>query len=91
MAGTGMARDLMQEGRDFMNAGREDPLTKTIESQTEMIPSVAFLVFAVGAMAVSWMFLVTGWRNVANFIGQWVPTVLIMGLYNKVVKQHGSD
>ena len=47
--------------------------------------------FALGAMALSWLFLATGRRNVANFIGQWVPTVLIMGLYNKTVKQHGSE
>jgi len=25
------------------------------------------------------------------FVGQWVPTILILGLYNKLVKQHGSD
>jgi hypothetical protein len=77
--------------RDMMGGGREDRLTKTIESQTEQIPSVAFLGLAVGAMALSWMFLASGRRNVANFIGQWVPTVLILGLYNKLVKQHGSE
>jgi hypothetical protein len=26
-----------------------------------------------------------------NFIAQWVPTWLIIGLYNKVVKQEGHD
>jgi hypothetical protein len=25
------------------------------------------------------------------FVGQWAPTLLILGLYNKLVKQHGSD
>jgi hypothetical protein len=25
------------------------------------------------------------------FVGQWAPTVLILGLYNKLVKQLGSD
>jgi hypothetical protein len=25
------------------------------------------------------------------FLGQWVPTFLILGAYNKMVKQHGSD
>jgi hypothetical protein len=24
------------------------------------------------------------------FVGQWAPTMLILGLYNKLVKQHGS-
>jgi hypothetical protein len=27
----------------------------------------------------------------ANFVGQWAPTFLILGLYNKMVKLHGSD
>jgi hypothetical protein len=27
----------------------------------------------------------------SNFVGQWVPTFLIFGLYNKLVKLHGSD
>ena len=25
-----------------------------------------------------------------QFVGHWVPTILILGLYNKLVKQHGS-
>jgi hypothetical protein len=70
---------------------REDTVTKTIESQTAVIPSVAFLGLAIGAMALSLAFLAAGRRNIANFIGQWAPTILIMGLYNKMVKQHGSD
>jgi hypothetical protein len=27
----------------------------------------------------------------ALFIGQWAAPFLILGLYNKMVKQHGSD
>ena len=27
----------------------------------------------------------------ALFVGQWAPAFLILGLYNKLVKQHGSD
>jgi hypothetical protein len=69
----------------------EGRMTEMIESQTAEIPSMAFLMFGVGAMALSWLFLLSGRRNVANFIGQWVPTILIMGLYNKLVKQLGHD
>ena len=32
-----------------------------------------------------------GNRNVSLFVGQWAPTFLIFGLYNKLVKQLGSD
>ena len=27
----------------------------------------------------------------ADFVGHWVPTILILGLYNKLVKVEGSD
>ncbi len=76
--------------RDFMGRG-EDELTETIESGTAEIPSVAFLAAAGGAMVVSLLLVLSGRKNTANFIGQWVPTILIMGLYNKLVKQLGHD
>jgi hypothetical protein len=69
----------------------EGETTKMIESVTAKVPSGAYLAFAVMAMATSLALMFAGRRNVANFIGQWVPTVLIMGLYNKTVKQHGSE
>jgi hypothetical protein len=32
-----------------------------------------------------------GEDKTANFVGQWAPTFLILGLYNKLVKLEGSD
>jgi hypothetical protein len=32
-----------------------------------------------------------GKEEKANFVGQWAPSLLILGLYNKMVKLHGSD
>ena len=32
-----------------------------------------------------------GNRQPSVFVGQWAPTLLILGLYNKLVKQLGSD
>ena len=34
---------------------------------------------------------IAGEKKVSNFIGQWAPTLLILGLYNKIVKVAGSD
>jgi hypothetical protein len=70
---------------------REGDFTRAIESATAAVPSATFLTFAVGAMAASLLLMLVGRKNIANFIGQWAPTILIMGLYNKTVKQHGSD
>jgi hypothetical protein len=32
-----------------------------------------------------------GNRHASVFVGQWAPTLLVLGLYNKLVKQLGSD
>ena len=32
-----------------------------------------------------------GRRHEALFVGQWAPTFLLLGIYNKLVKLHGSD
>jgi hypothetical protein len=70
---------------------REDRVTSTIESQTAKIPSSGYLAAAVGAMAVSAIFKIAGKDDWALFIGQWAPSFLVIGVYNKMVKQHGSD
>jgi hypothetical protein len=70
---------------------REDRFTKNIESYTAAIPSSAYLGVAVGAMALSFFCQITGRGKWGNFIAQWVPTWLIIGVYNKMVKLEGSD
>ena len=73
------------------NEPTEDDLTKTVEKQTASIPSSAFLGVAIGAMALSLAFQIGGRGKWGNFIAQWVPTWLIIGLYNKIVKLEGHD
>jgi hypothetical protein len=50
-----------------------------------------YLGLAVGAMITSAILKVSGKDNWALFVGQWAAPFLIMGNYNKMVKQHGSD
>ena len=69
----------------------EDRLTKSIERYTGAIPSSAYLAVAVGAVALSLVAQVGGRGKWGQFIGQWVPTWLLLGLYNKVVKAQGHD
>lgn len=78
--------------QDGVNPGErsEGTITKKIESVTSKVPSGAFLSFAFGAMGVSALLHATGRKEDAAFIGQWVPAILIMGLYNKLVKLEGS-
>ena len=69
----------------------EDNVTGMIESQTSKMPSSAFLGMAVGSMAASLVLKFLGKDDWALFVGQWAAPFLIMGNYNKMVKQHGSD
>ena len=69
----------------------EGPVARSIEQQTAKIPSDTFLWMAVGAMATSLTLQIMGKQHASLFVGQWAPTMLIFGLYNKLVKQLGSD
>ena len=69
----------------------EDRVTGTIERWTSMAPSSLFLGLALGSMAVSAVLKLSGKNHWALFVGQWAAPFLIMGNYNKMVKQHGSD
>ena len=69
----------------------EGTVARSIEQQTAKLPSDLFLWAAVGAIATSLTLKVMGQRHNALFVGQWAPTFLILGLYNKIVKVIGSD
>jgi hypothetical protein len=70
---------------------QEDRFTGSIERQTSKIPSTAFLGMALGSMAASAILKITGNDEWALFVGQWAAPFLLLGTYNKMVKQHGSD
>ncbi len=70
---------------------REGPVARTIEQQTAKLPSDTFLWAALGSIGVSLLFKMMDKDETANFIGQWAPTLLILGLYNKLVKLEGSE
>jgi hypothetical protein len=70
---------------------REGEVTGLIESQTSQIPSTAYLGAALGSMAVAAVLKAVGKDQWAIFVGQWAAPFLLLGVYNKMVKQHGSD
>jgi hypothetical protein len=69
----------------------EDRFTSAIERQTSRVPSGLFLGLAFGSMAISATLKLSGKDDWALFVGQWAAPFLIIGNYNKMVKQHGSD
>lgn len=83
------ARRIMPES--WADDQGEGALTTMIEQQTARLPSALWLALGLGAMLGSWVMLAGGRRSLASFLGQWVPTLLIIGLYNKLVKLEGSE
>jgi hypothetical protein len=70
---------------------REGVLAKAIEKQTAKLPSDTFLWLALGSIGTSLTLKLSGRHQDALFVGQWAPTFLLLGVYNKLVKQLGSD
>lgn len=64
----------------------ESTFTRVIEQQTAKVPSDVFLFAALGSMGLSLLLELTGRRETSRFVGMWAPTLLTMGVYNKIVK-----
>ena len=77
--------------RPDVSSHSEGRIARTIEHQTAKLPSDLFLWMAIGAMTASASLQIAGNKHVSLFVGQLAPTLLIFGLYNKLVKQLGSD
>lgn len=69
----------------------EDQFTAAIEKSTSKVPTSAYLALALGAMAVSATLQAMNRKHESMFVGQWAAPFLLLGIYNKIVKQHGSD
>jgi hypothetical protein len=69
----------------------EGRIARAIEEQTARVPSDAFLWAAVGSIAASASMRLMGQKTGSLFVGQWAPVFLMLGVYNKLVKQLGSD
>ncbi len=74
----------------------EGKATDFIERRTGRLPSGTYLTVAIGSMVASAVLMlsarrstfgrVSGRADLANFVGQWAPTLLVLGVYNKLVK-----
>lgn len=80
---------------------REGPVARAIERQTSKIPSDVFLWGAGAAMIASGVIQLLGirrmramgrvpWFVIGRRIETLVPALLVLGVYNKMVKMHGS-
>lgn len=70
---------------------REGDLARAIEKRTAKLPSDLFLWGAGASIAGSLGLRLMDRDKDSQFVGQWAPTLLILGLYNKLVKELGHD
>jgi len=68
----------------------EGQFTQKIERQTARIPSIGYLGMAIASMGISAGLKLARKDSAALFVGQWAAPILLMGVYNKLVKQLGS-
>jgi hypothetical protein len=76
-----------QEARDHA----EGRISRAIENQSAKIPSDVWLWVAIGTMGVSLLLKIRSRKEDSLFVGQWAAPLLLMGVYNKLVKVAGSD
>lgn len=65
---------------------REDTITRLIEQQAAKIPSNYFLMLALAAMGASLVLEIANKERLSRFVGMWPAPVLLLGIYNKIVK-----
>lgn len=68
----------------------EGTLARLIEQQTAKVPSHVFLFAALGSMLASLALELAGRSRASRFVGMWPETLLIAGIYNKIVKTLGT-
>lgn len=81
----------MTDNRVRAGEKAEDQFTALLESQSTSLPTSLFLGAAIASIVGSLAFKLSGKDHHAQFVGQWAAPFLLLGIYNKIVKQHGSD
>ena len=68
---------------------REGRVTRIIEQQTAKVPSNYFLALALLAMLSALGLELSGRQRAGRFVSMWPGPLLVMGVYNKLVKVLG--
>lgn len=84
-------QDLKNKADNFNRDHKEGPVARAIEEYTAKLPSDLFLWAALGSMGVSATLKILKKDEEALFVGQWAPSFLLLGLYNKIVKVKGHE
>jgi hypothetical protein len=64
---------------------------RVVEAQIQRVPPSLLVGLALGSIAVSAAFAVAGKMKVANFIGQWVPSLLILATFDRLMQAGAGE
>lgn len=85
MAGTYTGSGVGSGVGDGMNQAAES-IDRPADAIAEKIPSAPYFAVTVGSILLSAGLFLSGRRTAALFVGLWAPTVLNMGMYNKLLR-----
>lgn len=74
-----------------MKSGEEGAFTSKVEKLTAALPSTTWLALAGGSIAAAIALKIAGRNHASLFAGMFAPSLLLIGVYNKLVKVAGSD
>jgi hypothetical protein len=57
----------------------------------DSVPSQLWYTLGVGSIAASALFQLAGQKNLADFVGKWPPTFLLIGLYHGLLRPGQED
>ncbi|MEQ1723798.1 MAG: hypothetical protein ABL930_11525 [Pseudobdellovibrio sp.] len=77
---------ITQKDKKLSSQYKTEIPNEIIEEQTKKIPNLVFLGAALVSIAASAALTSTNRKNLGNFVGLWAPTLLCLGIYNKLVK-----
>jgi hypothetical protein len=64
---------------------------RMMEKQVQRVPPSLLVGLALGSMVASAGFALFGRTKIANFIGQWVPSLLVLATFDRLVQHTASD
>lgn len=71
-------------------AEEAEGVTNTIERYMSQIPSSVYMTLALASIALSATVQLSGRKKDSQFIGHWVSSFLLLGLYNKIARYEGK-
>lgn len=86
--------ETMQRPNQNMPESQQAPegaLARTIEEQTARLPSDIWLWGALGSMGIALYLRLNNRKDESLFVGQWAAPLILVGVYNKLLKVVGSD